>query len=122
VSASVDPDGAPTTYFVQYGTASCAGEPSACVDQPSPSGAVVGSAFGDKTVSQELTGLMPNTTYYYRVLATNEHGARESAQIGETFFTTLPDAEGVLADHREWEQVSPPLPTEMRSRGRRARR
>ena len=108
VEASVNPDGAQTSYYVQYGTASCVEEPAVCTYEPSPAGAVVGSGFGDKTVSQELTGLSSNTTYYYRVVATNEHGVSESAQTGETFFTTLPSAEGVLADDREWEQVSPP--------------
>ncbi len=108
VTASVDPDGASTTYYVQYGTASCVQEPAVCLDQPSPPGAVVGSGFGDESVSEELSGLVPNTTYYYRVVATNEHGVSESPQNGQTFFATLPSAEGLLADHREWEMVSPP--------------
>ena len=42
------------------------------------------------------------------MLAHNEDGQRESAQSAETFFTTLPSAEGVLLDHRSWEMVSPP--------------
>ncbi len=108
VTASVDPDGASTTYYVQYGRASCVEEPAVCLDQPAPPGAVVGSGFGDESVSEELSGLVPNTTYYYRVVATNEHGVSESPQNGETFFATLPSAEGVLADHRQWEMVSPP--------------
>ncbi len=108
VTVSVDPDGAQTTYYVQYGTASCVEDPAVCMDEPAPPGAVVGSGFGDRTIGEEVAGLVPNTTYYYRVLATNEDGVSESAQNGETFFTTLPSADGVLADDREWEQVSPP--------------
>ena len=108
VSAQIDRHGADTHYYVQYGTASCVAEPSSCTDAPAPPGADIGSGFGDQLESVELQGLQANSTYYYRVLAENEHGAGESPQSTATFFTTLPSSEGVLADHREWELVSPP--------------
>jgi DNA-binding beta-propeller fold protein YncE len=107
LTAEIDPNGAETTYYFQYGTVSCASEPSSCTDLPAAPGAGIGSGFGDRGASEVLGGLQPNTTYYYRVLAHNVDGAVESAQGSETFFTTLPSAQGVLADDREWELVSP---------------
>ena len=108
LAAAIDPHGADTHYFFQYGTLSCATDVSTCTDVPAPPGGDLGSGFGDQGVTADLTALQPNTTYFYRVVAQNEDGTTESDQSRETFFTTLPSAEGVLADHREWELVSPP--------------
>ncbi len=68
----------------------------------------LGSGFGDVTAEAQLTGLSPNTQYFYRVVARGD-GTGESADGSTTFFTTLPSAAGLLADHREWEMVSPPV-------------
>ena len=108
LSALVDPNGAASSYYFQYGTVSCVGDAAACTDVPSLPGAEIAAGFGDRIVSQEVQGLAPDTTYYYRVLVRNEHGGVEGAQSAETFFTTLPSAEGTLLDGREWELVSPP--------------
>ena len=104
VNAQIDPDGAKTSYRVQYGTVSCTEHESLCTETPEVE---VGEGFGDVAVHATLEGLQPNTTYFYRVIAKNEHGTAESQQSTETFFTTLPSAEGVLLDHREWQLVSP---------------
>ena len=104
VDAAIDPDGTKTTYHVQYGTGNCAADESSCTETPEQE---VGEGFGDVTVQDTLEGLKPNTTYYYRVSAKNEHGRAVSPQSTQTFFTTLPSAEGVLADHRQWQLVSP---------------
>ena len=56
---------------------------------------------------QELTGLHPNTTYHYSVVAENRNGSLASPQAPQTFFTTLPSAKAMLADDRDWELVSP---------------
>jgi len=104
VFAEIDPHGEETEYEVQYGTSSCLGDPSPC------SGKVLGklpAGYGDTLVKAELTGLEANTTYYYRVLARSGLGIAESPQSGQTFFTTLPSSQGLLADGREWELVSP---------------
>jgi len=106
--AQIDPKGLDTTYYFQYGPASCAANPAQCTDVPLPPGTDIGAGFGDRSAMVELTGLQPNSTYFYRVLAHNEDGTVESPESSETFFTTLPSAVGVLADHREWEQASPP--------------
>ena len=110
VVAEIDPKGATTSYYVQYGTANCATEETACADEPLPPGAVVGSGFGDQAAVEELAGLQANTTYRYRVIAENQYGSVVSAQSAETFFTTLPSAQATLADDREWELVSPSEP------------
>ncbi len=106
LGAAIDPHGAATSYYFQYGPASCASEPSSCTQLPISPGAV-GEGFGDRQVSVEATGLSPNTTYVYRVVAANAHGTVQSPVTARTFFTTLPSAEGLLADDREWELVSP---------------
>jgi hypothetical protein len=104
INAQIDPHGAKTTYHVQYGTVSCAEHESSCTQTPELE---VGEGFGDMTVHAALEGLSPNTTYFYRVIAHNAYGTAVSAQSTQTFFTTLPSSEGVLADHRQWELVSP---------------
>jgi DNA-binding beta-propeller fold protein YncE len=109
VNAQIDPRGARTTYRVQYGTVSCAEPEASCTDtaeQEVGSGQVA-EGFADVAVQTSLQGLQSNTTYYYRVIAENEHGTAQSPQSTQTFFTTLPSAEGVLPDHRQWQLVSP---------------
>jgi hypothetical protein len=107
VTAEIDPHGADTHYYVEYGSQSCTAEPAACVDVPVSPGADAGAGFGDVAESVELTGLQPNSTYFYRVRAESSEGVAESSEAARTFFTTLPSAAGVLADHRSWEMVSP---------------
>jgi DNA-binding beta-propeller fold protein YncE len=108
VNAQVDPHGARTTYRVQYGTVSCTQPESSCTETPEQEvgAGQVAEGFADVAVHATLEGLQPNTTYYYRVIAKNEHGMVESPQSTQTFFTTLPSAEGVLLDHRQWQLVS----------------
>ncbi len=105
--ARIDPRGADTHFYFQYGTSSCLTEPTACTDVPAAPGEDLGSGFSDQTAEVQLEGLDPDTTYYFRVLAHNEHGTSESAETAATFFTTLPTSEGLLPNHRQWEMVSP---------------
>ncbi len=107
LNAQIDPHGADTTDYVQYGTSTCLQDESACSDTPAPPGEDIGDGYGDVAAHVPLDGLTPNTTYYYRVIAQNAHGTVSSPQTTQTFFTTLPSAEGVLADHRQWQLVSP---------------
>ncbi|MCW3031589.1 MAG: hypothetical protein JWM66_1722 [Solirubrobacterales bacterium] len=103
--ARIDDHGTATAYTFTYGTAACLSEPSAC---KTISGELP-AAFGDQVTEVTLTGLEPDTPYYYRVVAHNEHGTAESARLASTFFTTLPSPQGLLPNHREWEMVSPPV-------------
>jgi hypothetical protein len=107
LSAQVDPQGADTHYYFQFGTVDCVVNPSACSDVPAAPGIDLGSGFGAQSVSATLQGLRPSITYYYRVVASNAFGLAEGSQsLGS--IDTLPSSLGVLADGRAWELVSPP--------------
>ncbi len=73
VQAAIDPNGWATTYHFALGTSTSALR----TDSPSTD-AAVGSQASDQTVSQELTGLSPDTTYYVEVVATNAAGTTTS--------------------------------------------
>ena len=102
--AEIDPHGGASEYEFQYGTSSCVGEPSPCTGRSAGS---IAAGYGDAQVKADVQGLQADTTYYYRVVAHNSKGSGQSAQSTETLFTTLPSAEGLLADARQWEMVSP---------------
>ena len=103
LTAEIDPHGLATEYVFEYGTSDCAAPGANCTQVKG----TIPAGFGDKLVSSgEITGLAPATKYFYRVIAKNTAGASESAQTLHTF-TTLPQASGLLPDHRAWEMVSP---------------
>jgi hypothetical protein len=66
VNGTVDPQGMATTYRFEYGTSSSYGLQTGDVDAGSGSGSVDASAT--------LTGLTSDTTYHYRLVATNAAG------------------------------------------------
>jgi phosphodiesterase/alkaline phosphatase D-like protein len=66
LGGSVNPEGQPTTYVFQYGTSSAYGS-----QTPSTS---AGSGTKAVSASAVLGGLAPNTTYHYRLAATNVNG------------------------------------------------
>jgi hypothetical protein len=103
LSAQIDPRGAETEYYFQYGSVDCAVRPDACVDVGVGK---LAAGFGDQGVTVEVGGLAPATAYYYRVLASSAVGAGEGVPSLDTF-TTLASA-SVLPDGRAWEMVSPP--------------
>jgi DNA-binding beta-propeller fold protein YncE len=104
--ARIDPHGSDTHYYFQYGTVDCAGDPQECTDVPAAPGADLGSGFEAQQVSVTLHGLAPGRTYYYRVQASNSLGQAEGEQQTKTF-EALPGSQGLLADGRAWELVSP---------------
>ena len=108
LKAQINPNGADTHYYFQYGTVDCAANPASCTDAPvAPPGVDIGAGFVDASESVQLLNLQPSTSYHYRVIAENQHGQVEGSNTLSTF-RTLPTAVGVLADHRAWEMVSPP--------------
>jgi N-acetylneuraminic acid mutarotase len=91
LNGTVDPSGQPTTYHFEYGTDTSYGSAA-----PTPDGDA-GSASTDQAVSVPLSGLEPDTTYHYRLVATNPSGPTFGED--ETFHTpTIPD-------------LTPPAPT-----------
>jgi DNA-binding beta-propeller fold protein YncE len=103
LTAQIDPKGSDTHYFFQYGTADCAGAPAACVNVPMTPGQDIGSGFGDRTVTVQLSDLQAASEYFYRVIAANANGTTASVSAS---FQTLPSP-AVLPDGRSWELVSP---------------
>ena len=99
LQAQVDPNGADTHYYFEYGASSCAASPSACTKSPPVD---LGGGFGDRQVMLSLASL-PLGVYYYRVVAENEFGVTDSA---EASFAILEMSSG-LPDNRAWEMVTP---------------
>ena len=79
VFGSVNPQGQATNYVFQYGTTHSYGAQTPL--------APAGSGGASVQVSQTLTGLLPLTTYHYRILATNPAGATTGK---DRTFTTGP--------------------------------
>jgi hypothetical protein len=96
VGARIDPQGASTSYRVEYGTSTAYGQ--------SISG-VVGEGSSFVTIAKHIQELEPATTYHYRIVATNEVGTWQSAD--HSFTTQAATGEFSLPDGRAWELVSP---------------
>jgi PKD domain len=82
VAATVNPKGEATRAFVQYGTSTAYGKQTAAQTLPADG--------SDHQLSFNLTGLLPSTTYHYRVVAT--HDATHATGYGDdkTFPTPSP--------------------------------
>ncbi|HTZ63360.1 MAG TPA: hypothetical protein VMB51_04595 [Solirubrobacteraceae bacterium] len=107
LKAQIDPHGLDTDFYFQYGTADCRATPASCISVPAPPGEDLGAGYSSVAASAMAEGLQAGTTYFYRVIASNEAGKAEGEQSFGSF-TTLPSAAGTLADGRAWELVSPP--------------
>jgi hypothetical protein len=66
LNGSVNPQGQSTEYFFEYGTSMNYGSNTERMD--------AGSGMSNVSVSAQLTGLIPNTTYYFRIVAQNSAG------------------------------------------------
>ena len=87
VNATVNPHGGEVTKCeFEYGTTNAYGSTASCASLP-------GSGTSPVAVSASLTGLTANTTYHFRISATNAGGTSKGAD--ETF-TTLPGAPTVV--------------------------
>ncbi len=100
LNAQVDPHGADTHAYFEYGGSACSSAPGTCAKSPETD---LGGGFGDQPLSVELAGLAPGI-YHYRVVASNSFGTVESAE--KTFAIAATFA--ALPDGRQWEMVSPP--------------
>jgi hypothetical protein len=88
LSGTVNPNGQSTTYFFEYGTTTSYGT------QTGPAG--VGSGNTPVGVHQAIFGLAPNTTYHYRLVATNSAGPTNGADQTLTTPSTTPSQVAVL--------------------------
>jgi hypothetical protein len=71
LTGTVDPLGQSTTYQFEWGTSSAYGNVTDPVDAGSGTGSVdAGSGTGSVDAAASLTGLLPNTEYHYRLVAT----------------------------------------------------
>jgi hypothetical protein len=102
LQASIDPNGAPSSYFFEYGRTSAYGAQTAA------------AAFGpgEANVSQHVQGLAPLSEYHYRVVVVAKlqvGGEERSVSFfgADQSFRTLGAAAETL-DSRRWELVSPP--------------
>jgi hypothetical protein len=77
LTGKVNPNGARTTYFFQYGTSVVYGATTGPTD--------AGSGTTAKTATADITGLAPFTKYHYRLVAQNEKGTTFG---GDRTFTT----------------------------------
>ncbi|HXB66171.1 MAG TPA: hypothetical protein VNV42_14975 [Solirubrobacteraceae bacterium] len=100
LQATIDPEGAETTYRVEYGVTAAYGSTA-----PEPEGQA-GSGSAGVTVSVHIQGLSPSTLYHYRVVASSPGGVDEG--VDGTFSTQPVGGTLALPDGRQWELVSPP--------------
>lgn len=89
--AQIDPRGSATTYYFQYGPTSSYGD-----TMPAPPGAEIGEGSSDEGVVQRIRGLLPSSTYHYRVVAVQ--GSEVSVGSDQTFTTNPTIAEESVAD------------------------
>jgi hypothetical protein len=101
LQAPLDPNGADTHYYFQYGSSEAYG----FYAPVSPPGADLGSGASRHTVSVHLQGLEAGTVYHYRFVAVQDGEAFEGP---DGSFTTQPSGmASALPDGRVWELVSP---------------
>ncbi len=86
LTGTVYPGGAPTACYFEYGTTSSYGSTIPCAQSTGPGAASV-------AVSADLTGIPPNTTYYFTLVATNPAGGMTYTP-GPASFTTLATSGG----------------------------
>jgi hypothetical protein len=97
LSAQVDPGGAATTFFFEYG-------PTAAYGSSTP---VESAGAGSQPIAVRATlgGLTPDTQYHFRVVTSNAKGP--PAEGLDATFSTLPTSTLGLPDGRGYELVSP---------------
>ncbi len=89
LNATVNPNGGEVTECeFEYGTTTSYGKTASCASLP-------GAGSSAVSVSASLTGLAANTTYHFRISATNAGGTSKGAD--ETL-TTLPNAPTVVTE------------------------
>jgi DNA-binding beta-propeller fold protein YncE len=96
IDAQINPFEASTEYRLEYGTSTSYGQ------------TITGNAgegSSDVLISHHLQGLLADTTYHYRVVASNVFGPAEGSD--RSFTTQAVGGVFALPDGRAWELVSP---------------
>jgi len=88
LEASVNPEGSATTVHFEY-VAQAAYQSSGFASASSTPDVAIGSTFADQSATANLSGLLVDGTYHYRVVASNGNG---TARGPDQTFTTLPAA------------------------------
>lgn len=117
LGAQIDPKSSPTRYAFQYLTDAAyqANEPSerfAGAGEAPLGGAPLGSGTKVLSASVSLAGLLPDTEYHYRAIATSHCNPEDEEEVCEGIgpaqsFRTFPIEAPGLPDNRAWELVSP---------------
>jgi len=94
---SLNPNNLSTTYYFEYGKTTAYG-----TKAPVPAGTASGG--NSRLVLTEIDGLAPDTTYHFRLVATNAEGTSAGADM--TFHTR---AVGQPQGARAYEMVTPPF-------------
>ncbi|HEY5198527.1 MAG TPA: hypothetical protein VIJ51_16010 [Solirubrobacteraceae bacterium] len=81
LAGTVNPNGVALGYFFQYGTTNSFGSESRPTDLPAGTSPVA--------VTADISGLTPDTTYFYRLHAVDEQGGEGDGAVA-TFITTGP--------------------------------
>jgi len=95
VAGTVNPGGEATTYQFEYGTSTAYGLTTPAVD--------AGSGSADVAAKATLSGLTNNTTYHYRLVATN---ATDTARGADKTFKTAAPASAPTLSSRSAKVVS----------------
>jgi hypothetical protein len=103
--ANVNPEGLQVSRCVfEYGTSTAYGAREPCEQRKS----AIGSGTVFVPVSAQISGLAPNTTYYWRLRVEDVDG--EAFEPGHTFsYPTTSAGAGGLPDGRAYEMVTPPF-------------
>ena len=73
LNGTVNPNGSSTTYYFQWGTTTSYGN--------NTSSTSAGSGSSNVSVSANITGAKPNTTYHYRLVGTNSVGPTNGSDM-----------------------------------------
>ncbi len=91
LNAKVDPEGIDVTdCHFDYGATSADGQTAPCTPDP-------GSGSGDVSVSADLSGLEPGTTYHFRIVTANATARGTASGPEQTFTTQGPRVHGAIA-------------------------
>jgi len=97
LSGSVDPNEVDTHYYIEWGR-EASNPTEAFAPTPYP-GEDLGSGNKTLTRSVEATGLQPNTTYYYRIVAKSARGTIEGGNVSFQTLALPPEVTTTAASH-----------------------